>query len=417
MKNVKSGLLTLALTTAIFSVSAQTNVPEKTKAGDNWFISLGGGGNLLLGEQDHKQSVGDRIRFGGELSIGKWFNPNFGMRTQLTMGNLRGFNYIENQDGEYTRADRSRDPYPTGYYTGDLKMVDDGFWQDFSYGSMTIDLMANLTNLFRGYYRPDAPIEVIPFVGMGYLHGVKSVSNPTFDGLVTKIGTRVNFNLNPKWAIYAEPQANFMSEQFDGYVGNRGFETVVNLLVGVQYSFNKNFTCASSLSQDEINALNEKINRQHQQIENQQEILERQQRLLNELKGQSSPVASNQDQGQVQNNNSGYAQKSKGYLPEYIRFGLNSSHIEMSEKPKVEDAAAFLKANPQSKLLMIGYADKKTGNSNYNYKLSCKRADAVADMLKNLGVDSNRMIIQCVGDKEQPYDQNDWNRVVIMVER
>ena len=409
-------LSVLALNASIALVSAQDTSSQelgnsKSKAKDNWFISVGASANLLLGEQDSEKNVGDRLKFGGELSVGKWFNPTFGMRLQYSGGNIRGFNYMDYSGGSYARPDRKWDTSPIGGY--DQKYTDgpdgQGFWQDFVYESLTVDVMINLTNLIRGYYKEKAPVEVIPFVGMGWIHSVKSQTNPTMDDWGLKMGARVNFNLNKQWAIYLEPQGTLTNQGFDGYRGTRDYDSFINLMAGVQFNINKKFSNPLSLSQDEINHLNNKLNEQRQLINNQQDILERQQRLLNELKETPEENVKKMQPQSVKN--------SKIYLPDYVRFGLNSSSIEISERHKVEDAATYLKENPESKLLLIGYADRQTGNSKYNYELSCKRVESVAAQLKNMGINSNRLIIQCVGDKEQPYDQNDWNRVVIMVER
>ena len=413
IKNLVVAVVFFTVTVPVMAQESTVSEDKKSDAGKNWFISAGASGNLLVGEQDNEYgNLGDHVRLGGELSIGKWFNPNFGMRTQFMLGGLKGFNFYEHKGGEYTRSDRDRDSYPAGYYKGTLKAAGDaGFWQQFSYGTATIDLMANLTNLFRGYYR-EAPIEFIPFVGIGFIHASKSETNPTFNNIVGKLGMRVNFNLNSQFAIYLEPQANFTSAEFDGYVGNRNMDAIGNVMAGVQFNINKNFAKATTLSQTEVNMLNQRINEQYSVIENQQTILERQQKMLQEMENKPPK----QKDGQKPVVETGVGSESK-YLPDYIRFGLNSANIDFSEKHKVEDAAAYLKANPESKLLLIGYADKQTGNSKYNYNLSCKRVENVASQLKNLGINSNRLIIQCIGDKEQPYDQNEWNRVVIMVER
>jgi Outer membrane protein and related peptidoglycan-associated (lipo)proteins len=412
IKNLVVAVVFFAVTIPVMAQESTVLEDKKSDADKNWFISAGVSGNLLVGEQDDEYgNLGDRIRLGGELSIGKWFNPNFGMRTQFMLGGLKGFNFNEHKGGEYTRNDRDRDPYPIGYYKGTLKAAGDaGFWQQFSYGTATIDLMANLTNLFRGYYR-EAPVEFIPFVGIGFIHASKSETNPTFNNIVGKLGMRVNFNLNSQFAIYLEPQANFTSAEFDGYVGNRNMDAIGNVIAGVQFNINKNFAKATTLSQTEVDMLNRKINEQYSMIENQQTILERQQKMLQEM-GNKQPES--KDRQKPVEIVAGDASK---YLPDYIRFGLNSSNIDISEKHKVEDAAAYLKANPESRLLLIGYADRQTGNSKYNYDLSCRRVESVARQLRDLGINSNRLIIQCIGDKEQPYDQNEWNRVVIMVER
>ena len=64
---------------------------------------------------------------------------------------------------------------------------------------------------------------------------------------------------------------------------------------------------------------------------------------------------------------------------------------------------------------VIGYADKKTGSSDYNLKLSEKRARAVAkDLMDKYGISSDKITIEWKGSDEQPYNENNWNRVVIM---
>ncbi len=410
----KRVLTFLALAVAVFSASAQEEATAgegaklHSKAKDNWFISIGAGPNLLIGEQDKYASVGDRIKFGGEFSVGKWFNPTFGMRMQVYGGSLKGFNYTTPRGGKYTREDRSQADYPTGY-PNDLTFTDDtkkAFWQEFDAMSASLDVMMNLTTLFRGYYRENNLIDLVPYIGIGYQHAFSSNTNPVFHGLVGKLGARMNVNLSKNFSIYLEPQANVTSNEFDGYIGNRDIDVYATVMAGIQFAINKNFSTPGSLSSEEVDALNHRINEQHQMLENQQDVLEQQQRMLNELKNR--PAQNVAATSQTIN---------KVYLPDYVRFGLNSSKVEMSEKYKVEDAAAYLKANPASKLLLIGYSDKKTGNSKYNYNLSCKRVESIATLLKENGIEENRLIIQCVGDKEQPYDQNDWNRVVIMVER
>ncbi len=389
-------------------------ITPKSQYGNNWFISIGAGPSLLIGEQDFEQPVGDRIKFSGELSVGKWFSPNFGMRLQLMGGSLKGFNFNSFHEGNYVYKNRNYSRHPIGF-PNDLKYTDDGkgFWQEFNYGTFSFDLMGNLTNLFRGYYREKAPVEFIPYVGLGMAITNSTSTTPSSYDWLAKLGMRVNFNLGQRWAIYLEPQANITNKEFDGYIGNRDFDGIVNTMVGLQLNLNKGFKEQNLLSIDEINLLNNKINGQRQMIENHQDILERQQQLLDKLNG----CCEEGKRGRQEPSMYVSYQNDKTYLPEYIRFGLNSSRIEMSEQHKVEDAVAYLNANPESKLLLIGYADKKTGNSNYNYKLSCKRVETVAAAMAKAGISSNRLIIKCIGDKEQPYDQNDWNRVVVMVER
>jgi outer membrane protein OmpA-like peptidoglycan-associated protein len=143
-------------------------------------------------------------------------------------------------------------------------------------------------------------------------------------------------------------------------------------------------------------------------IDNHQNILERQQALLDRLQKCCDEKPKQIINQVVENNVS---------LPDYVRFGLDSYKIEVPELRKISDVADYLKKNPNSKLTIIGYADRKTGNPAYNLKLSQKRVDAVAAEFKRLGVNANRVVSEWRGDKEQPFNPNELNRVVVMIER
>jgi outer membrane protein OmpA-like peptidoglycan-associated protein len=413
-----------------FSLSAQETQPVqetkkeqvKSKSKNNWFISLGAGANLLQGEQDSDRKLSERLRYSGEFSVGKWFNPYFGSRLQIVGGSVRGFNFTENHGGElrdrYVFSDRSRRENPVGYYSNNnswnkFKLIDNGFWQDFNYATASLDLMANFTNLFFGSYRERNIVDIIPYAGVGYIHGFNSVSNPDHNNIFAKLGGRVNFNLASKWAIYVEPQIIFASSELDGYVGNRPYDLIGNVLVGLQYTINKDFKPIESLlTRDEIDYLNSKINDNRSLIENQQNILERQQDLLDRL--EKRPVQKEVETKQTSSSATSAIEK---VLPSYIYFPLNSYKIPFSEQNKLRDVILYLKDHPDTKLLLVGYADKKTGNNSHNLRLSKNRAETVANELKYQGVNPNRLIIEWRGDNEQPFAQNEWNRVVVMLER
>lgn len=80
----------------------------------------------------------------------------------------------------------------------------------------------------------------------------------------------------------------------------------------------------------------------------------------------------------------------------------------------VYSIAEYMKANPDTQIIVRGYADKDTGSSAYNMKLSERRSQAVADILTgDYGIDANRLILEAAGSDTQVYPTNDWNRIVI----
>ena len=441
MKRIKRFFVTLILLTVVFSVGAQSGQSQQSQSqnqnalrdvvdrdtyGDNWFISVNGTGNILVAEQDAFAPMMDRLKFGGAFDFGKWFNPNLGARLQVMGGSLRGFNDVKfrgtNSSSYYVHTNMFHAGYPIGgdptlpenadNYTFVTKSGVDGFWQDFNYASATIDLMLNFTNLMRGRYRENSPVDFIPFVGLGGIHAFNNQNTtPSFTFFVFKVGLRLNFNITNNLALYLEPQANLTDKEFDGYVGSASGDGIVNLGLGLQYTFNKQFTSLSQIVQltaDEIDRLNKKINDTRYVIENHQDILERQQNLLDRLEKCCDEENKKQVVTQV---------VELGDLPEYARFSIDSYRVEPAEQRKIDGVAEYLKNHPNSKLLIIGYADKRTGNPRYNMNLSRKRVEAVASELKRLGINPNRIISEWKGDVEQPFPQNEWNRVVVMVER
>jgi len=422
------------------NTNALREVEERSSHWDNWFISASLNGLALHAEQDRYYPLGKRIKFGGALTVGKWFNPNFGGRIQFMAGSLQGGNLGYPQpDGYWVHKNyKHHSEYPMGGPWGDANGPNPAYvalytpiwydvvtqtystnktpvycatiWQKFKFYSFTADVLANLSNLFRGYYKEDSWFDAIIFAGLGANRSLDNgVTKPDYINVVAKVGFRFNFNVTNNLAIYLEPQINATEREFDGYAGTALGDAYSSLGLGLQYTFNKGFydnRQLFKLTADEIDRLNRKINENRYLIERHQDILERQQDMLERLENGNRPIK--EVITQIVDNSS---------LPEYVRFVLDSYRIERSEMPKITEAAAFLKANPGSKLLLVGYADRKTGNPSYNFSLSKKRVDAVAAELRRQGISSNRLIIEWKGDREQPFPQNDWNRVVIMVER
>ena len=97
-----------------------------------------------------------------------------------------------------------------------------------------------------------------------------------------------------------------------------------------------------------------------------------------------------------------------------VRFTINSAKISREEMVNVYNMAEYLKANPDQNIVIVGYADKDTGTSAYNMSLSKRRAEAVRDALVNkYGINPDRLSISAEGSNVQPYDVNNWNRIVI----
>ncbi|MFU8797522.1 MAG: OmpA family protein [Gammaproteobacteria bacterium] len=77
-------------------------------------------------------------------------------------------------------------------------------------------------------------------------------------------------------------------------------------------------------------------------------------------------------------------------------FDFNKSEIRSGDRECIEAQAKFLTANPQAKLLLEGHTDPR-GSREYNIALGERRADAVADAFKLLGVAPSQIRVVSYG--------------------
>jgi outer membrane protein OmpA-like peptidoglycan-associated protein len=395
---------------------------------NNWYISIGPSANFLFGEQDQAVSPLDRMKFGGAFSVGKWFNSNAGFSLNVMGGGLRGFNlskapietgyYTTNANGHFYSEQLGGPGHPMGgpiiddktYKLVNSKEGDPGIWQDFNYGVATIDLMGNLTNLSRGRTVENSCFDLVGFTGLGINSAFDNgITTPNYLGVVARVGLRANFNLTKKFGIYAEGVTYFSDPEFDGYKGTALGDLYANLSIGIQCTLNKRVSSFEKVTIDELDRLNRRVNENRDLIENHQDILERQQKLLDKL-GRNLSSQSEKIVPII-------PKEPARMLPEYIRFTLNSFQLERGEYSKIQDIADYMKNTPEAKLLLVGYADRLTGNFGYNYQISKKRVDSVKNELLHFGISDSRMTIEWKGDKEQPFSTNEWNRVVLVIER
>ncbi len=80
-----------------------------------------------------------------------------------------------------------------------------------------------------------------------------------------------------------------------------------------------------------------------------------------------------------------------------IYFSLNGDDVRERYEDEIKRIAAFMKQNPDATLEVRGYTDD-IGSKDYNLRLSQRRANAVYDHLKKLGVNFRRMIVVAYGE-------------------
>lgn len=96
-----------------------------------------------------------------------------------------------------------------------------------------------------------------------------------------------------------------------------------------------------------------------------------------------------------------------------VFFGLNDATVTEGEGA-IQSVAAFVKGHENSKVSVVGYADKETGTPDLNRKYSKQRAENVKEALATAGVDASLISTDHKGDTVQPYEENERNRVAII---
>ncbi|MOA30793.1 putative lipoprotein YiaD precursor [compost metagenome] len=87
-----------------------------------------------------------------------------------------------------------------------------------------------------------------------------------------------------------------------------------------------------------------------------------------------------------------------------VLFDTGSADLKNSASRTVLKLVQFLQLNPRRVVRIEGYTDS-TGAGEENLKLSRDRAQSVADMLVDLGIDEKRLQVEGYGD-QYPIEAN-----------
>lgn len=381
--------LSLFFILALAAIS--TFAQESTQAGskvtfirngfwDNWFVGAGVGANYYVKGGGSEASFLSKLTVAPTIQVGKWYNPYIGGRLKLQGGSLHSYFNSNNTflHGKYVSAEA--------------------------------DLLWNVSNYF-GKYNENRFYSLVPYIGIGggygwdyKAHG-KSVGskqrNFTING-----GILNKFRLTDRLGLDIDLSAALLKEQMDldhvvaGTSYGRGEKTYDGLVAAsasLVFKLGKfGFKEAVLLDQGLIDDLNGQINR-----------------LRAENAELSKRPVSCPECPEVKPQP---AVEKTVYVPNVVFFRINSATIDKNQEISIYNTAEYLKNNPNAKVKVVAYADKKTGTAAYNEKISEKRAKNVAKALTGkYNIDSSRVAVEWKGSSEQPYTNNAWNRVAIFI--
>ncbi len=339
-----------------------------TKFKSHAFITLQGGAQYTLGEAKFKDLISPNV----QLGIGYQFNPWFAARIQAngwqSKGGWNGF-----------CATPGSTPYTNVY--------------KWNYVAPGLDLMFDLTNAFGGW-NPDRFLSVVLFVGGGaniawkndeanaIAANVKQLDNYNlqyiWDG--TKVrpfgrgGLQLGFRLSDAVSLLLEGNANILGDKYNSKKADNP-DWYFNALAGLRINLGKTrATETKDVYRDVV-------------------VYDTIYKYVQE------PVVVKKEQ-----------------IRRDVFFTINSTVITDAEMQKVKEIAEYLNKYPEAKVVVSGYADKGTGNERINARLAAQRADVVVNTLKkDYGIAENRITYDSYGDKVQPFEENDLNRVSICI--
>jgi outer membrane protein OmpA-like peptidoglycan-associated protein len=378
---MKKLFLMLAVASLSLNAMAQEDPTEKYSVStnsfwSNWFVQVGVNWNagylgtdnifsnpfykfpLGAGPKDTEHSTLTSLGF--SLAVGKWFTPGLGLRTKvngLWLGKA---------------------------FDGDVPM----------YLGVNEHVLFNLHNLLGGYDESRV-WNFIPYIGAGVAHTFKTPAGMSKAGTYTfSAGLLNTFKLSQKLAANLElGYTNYGTEILGvgatgGIMPKHRFNQFT-VEVGLTYNLGKgtwnktpDVDAIKALSQGQIDALNAQLTDAQSENARLKDMLANQQK---EAAQTTAMVAAGKTVTKVV------------AAPVSVFFNINKSKIaSKKDLQNVNDLAKVAKEN-NSKIVVTGYADSKTGSAEYNQKLSEKRAQTVADELVKMGIDRNNIEIVAAG--------------------
>ena len=353
---------------------------------DNWFVSLGGNYISNYSSQeigvDGSPFAGERGSWGGNIAVGKWATPSFGMRAKIGLGWGKQVNYGKNVyvGPVHTWNDDSRNP-------------------DYGHLSISLQPMLNLHNLIGGY-KPRVWNTII-YGSVGYYRNFDYHANSVVAGL----GWLNTFNVTKRFHINVDIYGDMLDHNGDGinavsegYAGDFGtHDWQIGWSVGIGFNLGKvgwdnapDVDAIMAMNKAQVDALNASLAAQQEENARLQEMIKNH-KCPEPVKQVTQIVASKAS----------------------VFFNIGKSKIaSKKDLVSVKDLAECAKANGQT-IVVTGYADSKTGTASYNQTLSEKRAQVVADELVKMGVSRDKIQVVAKGGV-QDLSPISYNRRVVV---
>lgn len=365
-------LLGLLFSTSISTFAQQQEDKRLVSVGrdffvPHWFMSLHVGAAYDIGEAKFSKLLSP----GAQASLGYHFNPLFATRLSISGWEAR-----------------NRYAYPSEKYK-------------WNFIQPAVDAMLDVTTLIDGW-KPDRFFRLYAFAGIGLnisfnnddavsasermANSYKLRDNPYvlmtpnyFEKLwedsrlnpVVRAGIGADFQITEDVSLGAEVNANMLPDHFNSKLGKHdNKDWHFNAMVGVRFTIGKD----------------------HGRTEPTYQIIQK-------------PTQPEQQFVDVP--------VEKISFNVNIYFVINQSVIRTNQMAKLRSLVQYLNKHPKAFVRLSGFADRDTGTPEINMRLSVERSQVVSQFLQNAGIEEWRIRRFAKGDRVQPFDIPEDNRVCI----
>lgn len=359
----------------------------------NWFITAEGGANMVFGKYDIKAEIKNRIDGSGALYVGKWVSPNFGFRFGAKYIMAKGATIYDG--GTFQKWNSQYPVFKDGqaeYGYVDQKWM--GLGPEF-------DVLINLTNWWCGY-KPGRVYNAVLHGGAGayFRWAYKKIGEPENTDLATTFGYEQAYWPDSKLR-YARHQATMFGSL--GLQNNFRLSRHVDIFIDLQYQIMRNCEAANNFDQiaevfvgfnfnlgktdwgcpvvpvcADITPILDQINALEKQVADLEARNRQLQAELDACLAREPQVVTKGDCSQLLT----------------VYYPINVYSLSNREKTVLKTVASVMKAHPEEKYQLIGWADNWTGSSDYNESLRWKRVDGVKKYLLSLGVPESQLEVK-----------------------
>ena len=321
----------------------------------HWFATIQGGASYDVGEDKFSKLISPAL----QLSLGYQYNP--WLSTRLAVSGWEA---------------RNQYAYPQARYK-------------WNFIQPSADVMVNILPLIEGW-NPNQPISAYAFAGLGLAwsfnnddaieadkrYGIDFQKLWTGSRLnpVVRAGIGADYRVSDNIALGAEINANMMPDHFNSKQGkhdNRDWH--FNALLGVKFIIGKDRGHTEAVYET---------------------IVQQPAPPVHDTVFVDVPI-------------------DKISFNVNIHFLINQSIIRSNQIPKLVSLMKYLNEHPRAFIRLSGYADKETGTPEINLRLSRERAQVVSEYLQDQGIEEWRIRRFAKGDRVQPFDIPEDNRVCI----